>query len=146
MQATGVGIGRPPGRADGALRVTLLVFGGAPLFLESRVAAPVFRRLVAHPETLAACLLPDRLLWMLAGHRECSETVRQFKAVSAGLARWHGHRGRLWRRGYRVEGNGSGSDVLAAALDLLEAPARRGLTDDARTYPYQILRIDWFGR
>lgn len=103
------------------------------------LAAQIFALTARHPATLAACLLPDRLLWLLRPGWDVAETVGRFKAYSNRLASQAGIDRRLWTHAYeRTPIAGPGTDVGRL---LVEEPQRCGLVSSSAEYPWKIRRI-----
>jgi REP element-mobilizing transposase RayT len=102
----------------------------------------VFELVARHPQTIAACLMPDHLHWLIADAREMITSVRRLKSFSTSVA-WHqGHCGRLWQRSFWDHVLRKDEDLSKVARYIIENPVRKGLAQEARSYPYQVLRPD----
>jgi hypothetical protein len=137
--------GEPPARLALPVRLTLETRGGRPLFDAHRpttLAVGVFELAARHPDTVAACLLPARLDWLLADGLRLAECVGLFRARSTDLAHRHGRHGKLWRRCRWGHVRGPRQGLREAAAAIVDAPRRLGLVASARDYPLRILRLD----
>lgn len=124
--------------APGPSLVTLRAEGEPPPFGDPRLASEIFAITVRHPATLAACLLPDRLLWLLRPGWDVGETVGRFKAYSNRLAHRTGVDQRLWAHAYeRSPVVGRGAEVSRL---LVQEPQRSGLVASSAEYPWKIRR------
>lgn len=118
--------------------VTLRAEGNRSPFRDAELAGQIFPVTARHPATLAACLLPDRLLWLLRSGWDVAETVGRFKAYSNLLAHEAGVVGPLWAHPYHeLAINGRSEEV---ARMLMETPLHRGLVQGGADYPWQMRR------
>lgn len=124
--------------------VTSRTAGGRPCLEAALLAEVVFGLLAAHPATLAACVLPDHVHWLLAHPRldrqATADAVQRFRTSSSDLAARLGLRGRLWRPGdaeirtvIRVRQVGDW---------IVDNPRRLGLISQAPLWPWSIRRFD----
>jgi hypothetical protein len=118
--------------------VTLRVEGDGSPFDDSQLAAQIFAVTARHPATLAACLLPDRLLWLLRSGWDIGETVGRFKAYSNRLAEQAGVYQRLWAHDYDEVAVTARSGEVGRLL--VEEPQRSGLVGSSAEYTWQVRR------
>lgn len=87
--------------------------------------------LTTHPATVAACLLPDHLHWLLAhGDVGC---VGRFESWSSSCAARLGLRGPLWSGPAHSE---VVVDPAATAAHILANPVRLGLVCEPQRWPW----------
>jgi len=135
----------PPDPLALPVRLTLETRGRGPLFDARRptsLAHAVFGPVARHPGTLAACLLPDRLDWLLTDGARLAESVDHFRTRSDRIARRHGHREGLWGRcrwSHLARLDRTAGEVAAG---FAEAPRRLGLAPRAGDYPLLVLRVE----
>jgi REP element-mobilizing transposase RayT len=122
------------------IHVTVCTWRGTPYFHGTDLAVAGFRVVADHTDTLAACLLPDHLHWLISGGANLSARVGRFKSFSTKLARDLGLRERLWQRSFwdHVVRRGEGLEKVARYI--VENPVRAGLVTEVSRYPYQIIR------
>jgi len=127
--------------ADGPISpslVTLRAEGHRAPFRDGELAGQIFAVTARHPATLAACLLPDRLLWLLRAGWDVAETVGRFKAYSNRLAHEGGLCGPLWGHLYHELAINGRSEEVARLL--VETPLHEGLVQGGAVYPWQMRR------
>lgn len=112
-----------------------------PVFAEHRAADTVFPLVRNHPRTLAACLMPDHLHWLLGDPEDLSGVVGKFKSF-ASHALWNAGsaaRGsRIWQRSFwdRFVRNAQDLEVLIDYI--LANPVRAGLVTERQSYPWSV--------
>jgi REP element-mobilizing transposase RayT len=129
----------PPVRypAGHPVHVTLCAFQSEAVFRNPRFAEPLFEITATHSKTVACCLMPDRLHWLISDAAQMKKLVHSFTSYSTYVARTLGHGPRLWRRSYRDHVLGNDEDVREVAEHIVQNPVRGGLVDKAHEYPYQ---------
>ena len=132
----------PAGRP---IHATLCTADDGGPFALPRLAEPVYAALSEHPSTLAACLMPDHLHWLLDDAGPCHGDDPGFKSYPTRLARRTGYRGPLWQRlllGRRRPPErepGGGGDYL------LDNPVRAGRVRSREEYPYSVVKPERLG-
>jgi REP element-mobilizing transposase RayT len=114
------------------------------LFEPGRAARDVFDLCVLNEHTVAACLLPDRLHWLLETGQGLAGEVRRFRELSERIARRRrlpGTRRGLWRTAYRAEAQPTTPQVVDTARSILSAPVASGLVERIEDWPYQLWRL-----
>jgi REP element-mobilizing transposase RayT len=104
------------------------------------LASIVFELVATHPQTIAACLMPDHLHWLIADAKEMIPCVGRLKSYSTTVAWQQGHNGRLWQRSFWDHVLRKDEDLSRVAQYIIANPVRKGLAQEARSYPYQVLR------
>jgi len=134
--------GAPHRTACVARPVHAVLFGAGFLFLTDcePVAHGVVTTVSKELETLACCLMPDRLEWLLADRRTLLAGVDRVLEVSTSVARRLGLRDPLWSGGC-VELPVAPDELEAAARAIQRLPVREGLVATVPEWPYQIRRI-----
>lgn len=94
-----------------------------------------------HEGTAAACLLPDRLHWLLADDQALSQEISCFKVLSTRAAWEAGARGEIWRRSFIAAPLPGNADIVDAARAIVGSPVRYGLVERIEDWPYQIWRL-----
>ncbi|MDX1998992.1 MAG: transposase [Thermoanaerobaculia bacterium] len=127
----------PPGQP---VHVVISTHGRQPFFREPKLAQTTFGLLSGDSDTLAACLMPDHLHWLLVIRNSLADQVKRFKQVSTHRARaWH-HPGHLWQRSYFDRILRREESVESVARYILDNPVRRGLVETEEEYPYSVVR------
>jgi len=114
---------------------------GIPVFRNGDLAAPLFALVADHSKTLAGCLMPDHLHWLIADAASMQQLVHSFKSYSTYAARTLGHKTKIWRRSYWDQVLQRDEDLSAVAEYIVQNPVRKGIVSDFRKYPYQIVKI-----
>jgi len=123
------------------LHATICTWQGQKAFLDHRLALEVFR-LVIEPEfTMAACLMPDHLHWLLADASRAGDAVIRFKSLSTRVSWQGGVRGRLWQRSYWDHVIRRQEDLREVAEYIVQNQVRAGLVPQASEYPWQIMKL-----
>lgn len=125
-----------------ALPVHAVLFGAGFLSLTDcePVAHGVVSSVSKELETLACCLMPDRLEWLLADRAGLLAGVDRVLEVSTSVARRLGLRDPLWSGGC-VELPVSPDELEAAARAIQRLPVREGLVTTVPEWPYQMRRL-----
>jgi len=124
------------------VHVNIGAFRRQPLFGRPELANLIFALVASHPETIAACLMPNHLHWLIADAKEMVTSVGRLKSYSTTVA-WHqGHCGRLWQQSFWDHVLRKDEEISKVARYIIENPVREGLAQEARSYPYQVLRPD----
>lgn len=134
-------LGRDELSSPRPLLVGLSTAGRRAVFAHALTADAVFSVIAAHPATLAACLMPDHLHWLLAT-AEPRAVVARARAFTASLAAHLGLRGALWRPGQSERAPANRDELTGLAEQLCGNPVRAGLVSEAAQWPWQIRRID----
>jgi len=123
------------------LHATICTWQGYNAFVDHRLALEVFRLVVEQEYTLAACLMPDHLHWLLADASRAPDAVSRFKSLSTRVS-WQGSiRGRLWQRSYWDHVIRRQEDLREVAEYIIQNPVRAGLVRQADEYPWQIMKL-----
>jgi len=122
------------------LHITLGTHHGRQVFQSDLLADVVFSILVATDVTLAVCLMPDHLQWLIVGSPDWSGRLRRFKSFSTSISWRCGHAGRLWQRSAADRVVQSEEDLRAVADRMVSHPLRTGLVEAVSDYPYQFSR------
>jgi hypothetical protein len=122
------------------LRITLRAHGDRELFRGDLLSDAVFSIVVATDVTLAACLLPDRLHWLIVASPDWSGRLRRFKSFTTSLAWRCGHSGPLWQARSCDSVRQSDRDLRELAERTVSAALRAGLVREPETYRYQFNR------
>ena len=112
-----------------------------PVFRNDGLAAPLFALVADHSQTLACCLMPDHLHWLIADARSMRQLVHSFKSYSTYAARTLGHREKLWQRSYWDHVLRREEDLRQVAEYIVQNPIRSGLVEDVSGYPYQSVNL-----
>ena len=123
------------------VHVTIRTRGGEPVFAEPRIAAPLFALVADHSQTLACCLMPDHLHWLLNDARSMGELVRSFKSYSTYAVRTLGHGPKLWQRSFSNHVLGKEENLRQVAEHIVQTPVRSGIVQDFRQYPFQQMKL-----
>ncbi len=132
----------PAGRP---IHATLCTADDGGPFALPRLAEPVYAALSEHPSTLAACLMPDHLHWLLDDAARVMETIQAFKSYSTRLARRTGYRGPLWQRSFWDHVVRRRESLEAVVDYLLDNPVRAGLVRSREEYPYSVVKPERLG-
>ena len=111
------------------------------MFSEHQLADSVFRLLVDEERTVAACLMPDHLHWILSDASQALETIRGFKSLSTHIAWRAGIQGKLWQRSFWDHVIRRDEDLCQVARYITQNPVRANLAAEASHYPYQVMRL-----
>ena len=122
--------------------ITLMAYKEKPFFADEWTVTETIRALSETAggygfDVLCYCFMPEHAHLLLEGGptSDLREFVRIFKQKSS--YRYKRSAGKpLWQRGYYDRILREDEDSLAVARYILTNPARRGLTDDAASYPY----------
>lgn len=107
-----------------------------PFFGDCRLAEAVHSLVCDHQRTLATCLMPDHLHWLLDDSSKMRRAVGSFRSYSTRVVRHLGHKGKLWQRSYWNQVVRFEADVPRFVGRIVGDPVRRGLVEDWREYPY----------
>ncbi len=132
----------PPQRP---VHVTLCTVGDGEPFTLPRVALPVFEALAEHAATLAACLMPGHLHWLLDDAARVIETVRAFKSYSTRRVRRAGYGEPLWQRSFWDHVVRRRESLEAVVAYLLDNPVRARLVRSREEYPYSVVKPERLG-
>ncbi|MGB5161465.1 MAG: transposase [Thermoanaerobaculia bacterium] len=123
------------------LHATICTRLGLSFFLDHSLARPVFELLNEQDCTLAACLMPDHLHWLLSDASRAQEAVSRFKSVSTRTSWSQGRHGKLWQRSFWDHVIRRQEDLKAVAEYIIQNPVRQGLVREAREYPFHVTRL-----
>ncbi|HLE84509.1 MAG TPA: transposase, partial [Thermoanaerobaculia bacterium] len=104
-----------------------------------------FDALAYHPVTLAACLMPDHLHWLLDDAARAIETTQAFKSFSTRLVRRAGYRDPLWQRSFWDHVVRRRESLEAVIAYILDNPVRDKLVQRREEYSYSVVRSERFG-
>jgi REP element-mobilizing transposase RayT len=125
--------------------VTVCTAGEESRFADPALAKPIFAALVDHPATLAACLMPDHLHWLLTDASQAVEVLRDFKSYSTWLFKQAGYRCQLWQRSFWDHVVRRGESLDNVVRYIVDNPVREGLVTEREDYPYWVVRVERFG-
>jgi len=111
------------------------------VFGNRHLAATVFRLVVEETTTLAACLMPDHLHWLLSDASHALETIRRFKSLSTHVGWRENRQGKLWQRSFWDHVIRRDENLRAVAEYIVQNPVRAGLVAEADQYPYRLIRL-----
>jgi len=140
---------RPPRLADAAYAATrpvhliLGTYQRKPIFREPARAALVFGFLSAHPGTLALCIMPDHVHWLLASGVGLTDELRRAKSTTTVLLQRAGWRGKVWQRGGYDRVVRDGDDRRGVARYIEANPVRAGLVASVEEWPHAVV---WWSR
>lgn len=123
------------------VHVTIFAHAHEPVFRDDGIAAPLFALVADHSQTVACCLMPDYLHWLIADAASMKQLVHSFKSYSTYAARTLGHRHRLWQSSFFEHVLCGDEDLRQVADYIIHDPVRSGLVDAVRNYPYQWVRF-----
>jgi len=121
--------------------VTICTAEEQDVFLRDRWARPVFDLCARHPETLACCLMPDHLHWLVRDSGTMSQVVGGFKSFTTHRLRALGFQGRLWQRSFWDHVVREAESLEETARYIVNNPVRRGLVEEPKEYPYWVVRL-----
>jgi putative transposase len=126
----------PPGQA---VHVVIATQGRKAFFQHHELAGAVCELLCQDESaTLAACLMPDHLHWLVVIRTSLADQVKIFKQVSTHRARAWLPRGPLWQRSYFDRVLRRTESVESVARYIFANPVRRGLVKSEEDYPYSL--------
>jgi len=123
------------------VHVTICAHQARPVFRDVRLAAPIFSIVADHSQTVACCLMPDHLHWLIADAESMGDLVRSFKSYTTYAARTLGHGEKLWQKSYWDHVLRREEDVGEIAEYIIHNPVRGGIVSEAGEYPYQIVKL-----
>jgi len=103
------------------------------------LAAMVLGFVAADSATLAACVMPDHVHWLIVRSDDLVSRVRRFKSVTTVLSRPFGWRGALWQRSFYDRLVRSEENLLTVARYVFHNPERSVRIGDGEPYPYRVL-------
>lgn len=110
------------------------------LFEDPDLATTVFGPVRNDPNTIAACLMPDHLHWLLtARDQPPGVVVGRFKSLSTNRAWTRGYRGKLWQRSFFDHVVRRSEEVQKVAMYIAANPVRAGLVTSWEDYPYSVV-------
>jgi REP element-mobilizing transposase RayT len=112
-----------------------------PVFRNPNLAGPLFSLVADHSKTQACCLMPDHLHWLISDASSMKQLVHSFKSYSTYAARTLGHHSKVWQRSYWDHVVRRDEDLREIVEYIVHNPVRRGMVDNFRQYPYQIIKI-----
>ena len=89
--------------------------------------------------TLAACLMPDHLHWIVRDCSRLAALVRRFKSYSTRRAHELGFQGPLWQRSYWDHVIRTAEGLDAVVRYVLDNPVRAGLAERPGDWPWTIV-------
>jgi putative transposase len=110
-----------------------------PVFLDHGLAVEVLAALSARPATLAACLMPDHLHWLVRLEDPLADTLRGFKTFTTRLAWGRGVAGSLWQRSFYDRLIRDEVQLGAVVEYIRQNPVRAGLVTQPSAYPYLLV-------
>ena len=127
------------------VHVTICCRGEACPFIQTRLAESLVELLVGDQQTLAYCLMPDHLHWLLNDATSMIRAVQRFKSLATIRARALGWRESIWQRSYYDRVVRSEEDLMAVAWYLVANPVRAGIVGSIDEYPHQGVLVERFG-
>jgi len=131
--------------AAAPVHVTLSTKNRKAWFACADLAVLVFEPVHDHPETLAACLMPDHLHWLLSNAATMSRTVGAMKSWTTRRFWERGIDVPVWQRSYYDRVVRSHEDLVEIARYLVANPVRAGLVERVDAYPFQVIYEDRLG-
>jgi putative transposase len=123
--------------------VTFATQGRRPLFFSLAAARQVARALndpavMQGARSLAWCLMPDHLHWLLqlGDHDTLSRRVQALKSVTSRALRRTGVQGDVWSRWFYDHAMRREEDLRAMARYIIANPLRAGLVETVGDYPH----------
>jgi len=119
--------------------VTCATVNRVPVFIDWSAGSPVVNALRAaeranDARTLAFCLMPDHLHWLLRlGRLTLAQVVGQMKGRASRSCRVED--GHLWQRGYYDHAIRTDENLLNVARYIIANPLRAGLVSRIGDYP-----------
>jgi len=108
------------------------------------LAALTLGVVAARPETLAACIMPDHVHWLLETNR-LTDSVNRVKSVTTALFWRQGRDGKIWQRSFYDRVLRSGDDRRRVAEYVVANPVRAGLVSEVDAYPWTVVWWSRFG-
>ena len=136
------GSGRPPRLAPKAYRsgrpvhVILCSKDRRPILGNPQLATRVFERLRAHSASLAGCVMPDHVHWLLKSADRIQARVGRLKSGTTRSFWELGHTGTLWQRSFYDRVVRREEDLHKVARYIVENPLRAGLAEQLEAYPF----------
>jgi len=103
-----------------------------------------FGFMAARPETLAVCVMPNHVHWLVDCER-VTETVQDVKSITTRLIQNYGRRGKVWQRSFHDRVLRTRDDRRQVAEYLVANPVRAGLVREAGHYPWAVVWWNRFG-
>jgi REP-associated tyrosine transposase len=122
------------------VHLTLSAFRRVPFFLNPSLARQVMDLVVREGDTMAACLMPDHLHWLVLPSEVLGNVVKRFKLSSLEVAWDLGVKGKLWQRSFYDHVVRDERDLAETLRYIAENPVEEGLVDSAEKWPYQFRR------
>jgi len=120
------------------VHVTIGTVQSRAIFTRRAVADAVFGTVRRHQLTLAACLMPDHLHWLISWTPNLSREVGRFKSYTTRLAWRAGHHGQLWQRSFWDHVIRDEKSLILVARYIIGNPVRACIVSEAKEYPHQI--------
>ncbi len=124
--------------------VTVCTWKDEEVFSCDRWARAVFGLCAEHEATLACCLMPDHLHWLLRDAVSMSRVVGQLKGRASRRLHQAGYEGPVWQRSFWDHVLRRDEDLETVARYIVANPVRRGLVREVAEYPYQCIRLAGF--
>jgi REP element-mobilizing transposase RayT len=122
------------------IHLTLAVRNREPLLSGPVLAGHVLELVVRETDTLAACVMPDHLHWIVVPSEGLGDLVRRFKLSSTEIAWSLGVKGKLWQRSFHDHIIRSEDELERTLRYIFENPVEAGLVDSAEKWPYRFRR------
>jgi putative transposase len=137
---------RPAYRHGFPVHLVLCTQERRPIFAElPPLATFVFERQARLPETLAFCLMPEHLHWLVEAVEPPAVAVKALKLASFHEAARLGFHHRLWQRSYFDRVIWSSDALVAEVRYILANPVRAGLVGEPAEWPYGMCRPGYAG-
>jgi len=137
---------RPAYRHGFPVHLVLCTHDRRPIFAElPALATFVFERQSRLSETLALCLMPDHVHWLIEAVEAPATAVKALKVATFHEAERLGIHHRLWQRSYFDRVVWSRDALVPEVRYILANPVRAGLVAESSEWPYGMCRAGYDG-
>ena len=119
--------------------MTLSTAQRVPILRDPGLAKAAFEPLREHEATIAACLMPDHVHWLLVDSSRMSVIVKAYKTWTVRRLRRLGVDGAVWQRSFYDRVIRRGEALREVAFYLVANPVRAGLVESVDDYPFQVV-------
>jgi len=111
------------------------------VFANHPLAQRIFNLVIDEEQTVAACLMPDHLHWILSDASQALITIRRFQSLSTHIAWRTGIQGKLWQRSFWDHVIRRKENLREMARYIALNPLRANLVAEVEEYPFQVIRL-----